>query len=456
MTDVSSFELFYLRHVAAVMESLERRTSDPELLADLTAEAFALALVQPEPTRERLLETAAAELDEAERRGHVERRMARRLGMARVAPGDELVTRLRHELRDAARRQAARSPLQRRLGRLRRRVRARGPSHRLRARPAGARAAALAGAAVLAVLALVVVPGGGAPRDEPPAHGLRVVATVPLAHTLGSIAAGFGSAWLADIADGRVLRVGPRFRQIEARIRTGPTSVAAGAGAVWALDDEGRMLRIDPRTNRVSARVDLHLPGLQPRRVYDVQVFAGAPWVVGPDRALRLDPTTGRLVARTPIPGGEQPFSVVGAEDGLWVLTREPRLIRRGLETGRREAALPVGLPGAVAALPTPAGPVLVTRAGELARADPGDGRIAWRRRVGQAVTGLPLVAGGTLWAHVSNAPRGRDRVVELDLASGRVRNATAVPEFGASGIARVGRDIWVTTQIGKVMVLSR
>jgi hypothetical protein len=444
MTDVSSFELFYLRHVAAVIALLERRTGDAHLVADVTAEAFAHALAQPEPTRESLLETAAAELDAAERRGHVDRRMARRLGMDRVAPGDEFVTRLRHELRAAARREASRTPLQLRAA-------------RPRSRPGRRRAAPLAAgvAAVVAAAAVTVVIGGGAePRDTPPARGLRVVATVQLAHTLGSIGAGFGSAWLADVADGRVLRVGPRFRQIVARIPTGRTSVTVGAGAVWALDDEGRLLRIDPRTNRVSARVDLHLPGLDPRRLYDVQVFGGRPWVVGPDRALRLDAATGRVVHRTRIPVREQPFSVVGAADGLWVLTREPRLLRLDLLTGRRIGAMPIRLPGVEGALPTKSGPVLVTR-GDVARADP-DGRVAWVREVGEDLTGLPLLDGDTLWVHVSNAPTGRDRVVALDLASGRLRAAVTVPEFGASGLAPVGRDIWVTVPTGKVMVLRR
>jgi len=319
----------------------------------------------------------------------------------------------------------------------------------------GRRAALLAAGIAALVAATALIREGAGPADEARPAGLRVVVSVPLAHTLGTVAAGFGSGWLADVADGRVLRVGPRFRQIQARIATGRTSVAAGAGAVWALDDKGRLLRIDPHTNRVSSRVDLRLPGIDPRRLYDVQVIAGRPWVVGPDRALRLDPLTGRVVHRTAIRVQDQPFSVVASEDGLWVLTREPRLVRRSLETGRPEAELPVRLPGASAALPTAAGPVLVS-AGELARADPGTGKLAWRRRVGEDVTGLPLLSGTTLWAHVSNAPSRRDRVVALDLASGRVRSSAALPEFGATGIARVGRDIWVTTPVGKLMVLRR
>lgn len=42
--DAASFETFYLRHVEALLVYFARRTGDPELAADLTAETFAAAL----------------------------------------------------------------------------------------------------------------------------------------------------------------------------------------------------------------------------------------------------------------------------------------------------------------------------------------------------------------------------------------------------------------------------
>jgi RNA polymerase sigma factor (sigma-70 family) len=42
--DASSFELFYNRYFERVLAFFSRRTRDPELAADLTAETFAAAL----------------------------------------------------------------------------------------------------------------------------------------------------------------------------------------------------------------------------------------------------------------------------------------------------------------------------------------------------------------------------------------------------------------------------
>src|ERR671930_114381 len=42
--DAASFELFYCRHVDPLLGFFQRRTRDPELAADLTAETFAAAL----------------------------------------------------------------------------------------------------------------------------------------------------------------------------------------------------------------------------------------------------------------------------------------------------------------------------------------------------------------------------------------------------------------------------
>ena len=43
-TDADAFSQFYRRHAAPVLSYLVRRTRDPELGADLTAETFACAL----------------------------------------------------------------------------------------------------------------------------------------------------------------------------------------------------------------------------------------------------------------------------------------------------------------------------------------------------------------------------------------------------------------------------
>jgi DNA-directed RNA polymerase specialized sigma24 family protein len=85
--DAAAFEAFYRRHVETILGALARRSGDPALAAELTAETFAVALSQrthrpARPPADWLLSLAADELAEAERRGRPRRRARRQLGMA--------------------------------------------------------------------------------------------------------------------------------------------------------------------------------------------------------------------------------------------------------------------------------------------------------------------------------------------------------------------------------------
>jgi streptogramin lyase len=312
-----------------------------------------------------------------------------------------------------------------------------------------------AGALAALLLAAVVVVGGLRWGDEP-VTAPHVVFVVPLADNLGTIDAGFGAVWMADTAKGQVLRVDPRTRRIQARVSVGaPSTVTTGAGAVWALNEGGRLLRIDPATSRVTDRVPLRLPGGGRLNGFDVQMLGGVPWVIGAEGAMRINARDGHVEHFTRLTHRIEPFFVIAAEDSLWVVGRSQRLVRYDLATGRREGDWPVPIRGSVGFTPTRAGPVYATHLGEVARADPDDGRLAWRRKLGTGVTGIPYLRGSSLWIHASNAA-GRDRLVELDLASGRTRSSVVLPEFGASGVATVGRQLWITTPNGKVMVLQR
>jgi RNA polymerase sigma-70 factor (ECF subfamily) len=90
-TDTRSFELFYRRNFEAVLGFFARRTREPELAADLTAETFAAALTaRPRYRPDQgnadswLFAIAFHKLADAQRRGHAEDRARRRLGMERV------------------------------------------------------------------------------------------------------------------------------------------------------------------------------------------------------------------------------------------------------------------------------------------------------------------------------------------------------------------------------------
>ncbi|WP_053227613.1 RNA polymerase sigma factor [Solirubrobacter soli] len=91
-----AFAVFYRRHVTVLLAYFARRTRDAELAADLTAETFAAALSgahrhRPEkgPAIAWLYGIARRQLAEAARRGAVEDRARRRLGMDPITLTDE-------------------------------------------------------------------------------------------------------------------------------------------------------------------------------------------------------------------------------------------------------------------------------------------------------------------------------------------------------------------------------
>lgn len=100
-TDPDAFTRFYRRHAASLLGHLVRRTGDPELGADLTAQTFACTLEGIErfdPERGSgvnwLFGFARHQLLRTLQRGYVERRARDRLGMGRLELDDEALERI--------------------------------------------------------------------------------------------------------------------------------------------------------------------------------------------------------------------------------------------------------------------------------------------------------------------------------------------------------------------------
>lgn len=94
--DAEAFAVFYRRHARAVVAYFHRRTGDAEVTADLTAETFAAALngvrrfdPQQGPAVGWLFGIAGRKLIDLQRRGAVEARARRRMGMERLALDDQ-------------------------------------------------------------------------------------------------------------------------------------------------------------------------------------------------------------------------------------------------------------------------------------------------------------------------------------------------------------------------------
>ena len=102
-----AFGEFYARHESAVLGFMLRRTGEPELAADLAAEAFAAALVSvrrykpgPAPAAAWLYGIARHVLLTSVRRSQVEDKARRKLDMAPIALTDELLVRIERHAGD--------------------------------------------------------------------------------------------------------------------------------------------------------------------------------------------------------------------------------------------------------------------------------------------------------------------------------------------------------------------
>ncbi|MGH2855911.1 MAG: RNA polymerase sigma factor, partial [Solirubrobacteraceae bacterium] len=99
--EAEAFVAFYHRHLQAVLAYFLRRTGDPELTADLTAETFAAALTAAEryrpgerPALAWLYGIASHKLSDSRRRGQVRAVSRRRLGLGPLGIDDEDLARV--------------------------------------------------------------------------------------------------------------------------------------------------------------------------------------------------------------------------------------------------------------------------------------------------------------------------------------------------------------------------
>jgi RNA polymerase sigma factor (sigma-70 family) len=102
--DAAAFSAFYQRYERLMLAFFLRRTGDPELAGDLTAEVFAAVLIScrryrpgPAPAHAWLFGIAQHKLAGSQRRGRVEDRARRRLQMAPIELDDEDLERIERE-----------------------------------------------------------------------------------------------------------------------------------------------------------------------------------------------------------------------------------------------------------------------------------------------------------------------------------------------------------------------
>jgi streptogramin lyase len=375
----------------------------------------------------------------------------------------EFETTLRSQLRNAAEREQRRG----RLARLGAAGRALLPTVGHSALPAAAAAAAVA--AAIAVAAIFLTSGSERRAVAPP----KVVGQFPVADSLGSTVAAYGSIWTNDTSRDELLRVDPGARRIEAghsylgvttRLRVqGEVSLASGGGALWALqrgspsgggEFHGPLLRINPTTNRVTARIALRTPAGQPFVGAEVLATRDHVWVSGYESgALRIDPRTNRVSEVIAPPGDRVAMNLALQGGGLWALTTDGRLQRFDPRTGAPGRQVPLTLDGARDLRAVAREALVAAVPGGLARLDPHTGRTVWRSELGQRISGW-TEAGDLLW--VRSSGQVHDRISALDLDTGRVMTSVELDDFRGSGVTAIDDELWLPTVAGNVVILRK
>jgi len=280
--------------------------------------------------------------------------------------------------------------------------------------------------------------------------------TVPLSGGPLRLATGAGAVWVLERP---TLRGGGQLAALDphtmrplgppAEVGRVPEALAYGSGSVWVANYlDGTLGRIDARTRRPRG-ADIAV-GSEP---VDVAVGAGAVWVsvvgrtrpgpggtedpLGPGRLVRVDATTGAVLARIRVPAN--PGAIAADGDSVWVLAgRTPGVAVRAstllarVDARTNRVVTIRRLPGVVLALAAARGSVwllspgravgccgISNAGGSLERLDVARDRVVSRWRVGAQAAAL-AVADGAVWvaspgdAVLDRLVGGRIRVIRV------------------------------------------
>jgi ABC-type branched-subunit amino acid transport system substrate-binding protein len=151
------------------------------------------------------------------------------------------------------------------------------------------------------------------------------------------------AVWVVN-PDQTVSRIDPRTNEIVAKVDVRVSSIAAGDGSVWVVDEEG-VAEIDQETNAIAGRTDV-----KGERLASLAVGAGAVWAADPlgGSVWRIDPRPDDLQRTIPIGLGVN--SVTFGEGAVWATNEVANTVYRiDPSTNRAQLVSRMAAPGGVA-----------------------------------------------------------------------------------------------------------
>lgn len=181
------------------------------------------------------------------------------------------------------------------------------------------------------------------PPDDPSAAEEIEVGGRP-----SQVALGGGDVWVAYPVGDAVARVSEETAEVTKDIRVGRTPAAVAAdetGAYFTALDDGTIWQVDDDEARELAVLDDGFPS-------SVAIGFGSLWVtdVVADRVLRIDPSTGDVLARIDV--GTAPTAVAVGQDAVWVANFNDATVTRidpVTDESSGDAVIVGGKPGALA-----------------------------------------------------------------------------------------------------------
>jgi ABC-type transport system substrate-binding protein/DNA-binding SARP family transcriptional activator len=167
----------------------------------------------------------------------------------------------------------------------------------------------------------------------------QLVASASYNRATSPLLAAYGSIWIVD-PDGHISRVDPDSARQVGSVDVGndPSAIAAGAGSVWVTNSaDGTVTRIDPITLLATTIPVGHGPAA-------VAVNARGVWIAnaGDNALVRVDPATNAVHGMTPV--GDGPTAVLAASTGLWVANgRDGTVVRLDPRTGKATKTIHLG-----------------------------------------------------------------------------------------------------------------
>jgi YVTN family beta-propeller protein len=263
-----------------------------------------------------------------------------------------------------------------------------------------------------------------------------LVRTVSARIVPSGLAVGEGSVWVTGMTHqrGGVAQFDQTTGGVRSTLSLGPMTprgVAAAEGGVWVVAEQpgrpGVLLRLSPRTARVASSIAL------PVKPSALVVGQHAIWIVGapvsnhsPTGArvgvYGVDPAEGRIVATAVLPADPYRSRIAIGPTGLWLSNGRGAVLKLDPVTARVVMKIP--LPAAPAAIAADGHSLwTIDSSGVLWRIDPSDGRVRSRTRL---------------------APTGVLRPTDLEVADGKVwasfaRTASAAAAFTRPTV-RVGQ----------------